>query len=100
MRVKLQVPEEKKNGIAYQVPARIAMECIHRRVQKNIEGPSDGTQAWSGEKWRQKQYRSACGQEWTQYWLRECESGVVSEGIMGKENHQSHQNQTLHVHEL
>ena len=29
MRVKLRVPEEKENGITYQVPARIVMECIY-----------------------------------------------------------------------
>ena len=96
MQVKSWLPEEKKKGIVYQVPCK---NCDG--VQKNTEGPTDRTQACSGEKRRQQRYCSACGQEWTQYWLGKCESGEVSEGILGNKSHWSHQNQILQeLHEL
>ena len=82
MQVESRVPEEKKKGIVYQVPCKDCDEAfIDWWVQKNIESSTDRTQVCSGEKWCQQRYRSACGQEWTQYWMGKHESGDISERI-------------------
>ena len=48
-----------------------------------------------------KWYRGTCGQKWAHHWLRKSESCEISEGILGKESHWSHQDQILQeLHEL
>ena len=101
MWVKLQVPEEKKKGIVYQVSARFVMEYTLASPEGHWRSDWRNTSVqWcevtskmvSQCMWpRMNTVLTQRIREWCGQW-----------GVLGKESHQlqSHQNQMLHVHEL